>query len=311
MSFKDLKKSRKSQFEKLAKYAEDSSSGKTERTRDERYWNLNVDRAQNGSAIIRFLPAPEGEDVPFVRYWDHAFKGPGGWYIENSLTTLGQEDPASELNRDTWAQGTDDAKAVVRGTSGAPGRKRRLHFIANIYVIKDPANPENEGKVFLWDFGKKLYDKINAVMHPEFEDEQPLNPFDLWEGANFRLRAREVDGYRNYDKSDFDKPSPLFDTDAELEAVYNNEYSLQAEIAPNKFKSYDELAERLNRVLGKAKGKVAAEDDEDDEEPAARAWTPPVKEGKAASQRVAKPAPGDDDDDEDGSLDFFRKLADS
>lgn len=299
MSFKDLKKSRQSQFEKLTKYVESSSSSSGNNV-DNRFWKLKVDEAGNGSAIIRFLPPPEGEDVPFVQYWDHAFQGPGGWYIKNSLTTLGRPDPVSELNSHLWNEvGTEAAKDLVRK------RKRRLHYVSNIYVVKDPAAPENEGKVFLYRYGKKIYDMILDAMHPQFDDETPFNPFDFWEGANFRLRARNVGGYRNYDKSEFDSSTPLFKSDEELEAVWNSQHSLQAEISADKFDSYENLKKLLHRVLNTSTD--APESAEDEEEiPTQRAWTPPVDEAKSAPSDDKLPFDPDDDDE---ALNFFNSIA--
>lgn len=187
----------------LLNAAEKLGSNNKKSNADERFWKPTVDKSQNGSAIIRFLPAPANEDVPFVRYWDHGFQGPGGWYIEKSLTTIGQDDPVSEYNSKLWNSGRDEDKETARK------QKRRLHYISNVLVIKDPGNPDNEGKVFLYEYGKKIFDMINSSMHPEFEDEEAVNPFDLWEGSNFRLRIRQVEGYRNYDKSSFDEPTAL------------------------------------------------------------------------------------------------------
>ena len=295
-SFAQLKQSRKSQFDKLAKAAEQVSSN-ARPGGDDRFWKPTVDSAGNGSAIIRFLPAPSGEDVPFVRYWDHGFQGPGGWYIEKSLTTLGGDDPVSEYNSKLWNSGIDSDKDVARK------QKRRLHYVANIYVIKDPGNPSNEGKVFLYEFGKKIFDKINDSMHPEFEDEDAVNPFDFWEGANFRLRIRQVEGYRNYDKSDFDTPSALFDDDEELERVWQSQHGLAELVAPDKFKSYAELEARLARVLGH-NPLVASEARQEVEEEAP--WQPPATEAKSPVSNDKASVSFDDDDE---SLEFFKNLA--
>jgi hypothetical protein len=293
-SFAQLKKSRSSQFDKLTEEAKKlSGNTPTKSGADDRFWKPVVDKSGNGSAIIRFLPAPQGEDVPFVRLWDHGFQGPGGWYIENSLTTLGQDDPVSEYNSRLWNSGNDKDKEIARK------QKRRLHYISNIYVLKDPANPENEGKVFLFKYGKKIFDMLNSAMHPEFEDENAINPFDLWEGANFRLRMRNVEGYRNYDKSSFDEPSvPMVDED-ELEKIWLSEYALQEFLDPKNFKSYEELSAKLTRVLGAPGGSQtsSAEDIPEVE------YTAPVAESKSA----ASSTPSFDDDDD--SLQFFKQLA--
>lgn len=298
MSFSNLKRSRKSAFEQLTKAVETATKSNT-RSADERFWKPTVDASGNGSAIIRFLPPAEGEDVPFVRYWDHGFQGPGGWYIEKSLTTIGQDDPVSEMNGQLWATGVKANRELV-----SRDRKRRLHYVSNIYVIKDPANPSNEGKVFLYEYGKKIFDKINDLMHPEFEDETAVNPFDLWEGADFRLRIRKYEGYRNYDKSEFDSPSELLDGDDEkLEKVYNQLFELQEFVDPKNFKSYAELEARLARVLGPAGSAAAAHAADGDEQ--APAWSPPAAEAKESEQ-----APWDaGSDDEDGDLKYFQDLA--
>jgi hypothetical protein len=245
MSFADLKKQSKlgSLTAKLVKEVEKmnnngSSSG------DDRLWKLDVDKSGNGYAVIRFLPAPNGEDLPFVKLYSHAFQGPGGWYIENSLTTLGQKDPVSEYNTMLWNNGTDAGKEAARK------QKRKLTYIANIYVVKDPANPENEGKVFLYKFGKKIFDKLTAAMQPEFEDEEAIDPFDFWGGANFKLKAKNVAGYRNYDSSEFARPDALLDDDDAMEAVWKKEYSLAELVAADQFKDYDALKKRLDYVLG-------------------------------------------------------------
>jgi len=217
------------------------------RRSDERFWSPSVDKSGNGYAVIRFLPAPLEEDVPFVRTFDHGFQGPGGWYIENSLTTIGQSDPCSEYNTRLWGSSTDD-KGPER--EQARKQKRRQHFLSNIYVVNDPANPDNEGKVFLFKYGKKIFTKLTEAMEPNFEDEEPINPFDLWTGANFKLKIQHKDGFRNYDRSEFDKVSPLFSSDEKMEAIWKSEYSLQEFLKPENFKSYEELKEKLYRVLG-------------------------------------------------------------
>jgi len=295
-SFAQLKQSRASQFDKLAKAAEQvQGGGQQKQGADERFWKPTVDTAGNGSAIIRFLPPPQGEDVPFVRYWDHGFQGPGGWYIEKSLTSIGEQDPVSEYNSKLWNSGIEADKEVARK------QKRRLHYISNIYVISDPGNPANEGKVFLYEYGKKIFDKINDLMHPQFEDEDAVNPFDLWEGSNFRLRIRQVEGYRNYDKSAFDTPSSLLADDEELEKVWNSQHGLAEFVEPKNFKSYEELAAKLQRVLGSVTPASTAESVEEE----APAWTPPTADAKPVVEQAASTSFDDDDE----SLDFFRKLA--
>ena len=211
---------------------------------DERLWKPEVDKSGNGYAVIRFLPAVKGEDLPWAKVWNHAFQGPTGqWYIENSLTTIGQKDPVSEMNTAYWNSGVESDKEIARK------QKRKQQYFANIYVVSDPKHPENEGKVFLYRFGKKIFDKCMEAMQPAFEDETPLNPFDFWEGANFKLKIRKVDGYWNYDKSEFAAPSALLDDDDALEEVWGKQYSLEEFTAPTNFKSYDELKTRLDTVL--------------------------------------------------------------
>jgi len=243
MSFANLKKQSKlgSLTAKLVKEVEkmNNTGGST----DDRLWKLDVDKGGNGYAIIRFLPAPNGEDLPFVKLYSHAFQGPGGWYIENSLTTLGQKDPVSEYNTELWNNGTDAGKETARK------QKRKLTYISNIYVVKDPANPENEGKVFLFKYGKKIFDKLTAAMQPEFEDEEAIDPFDFWQGANFKLKAKNVAGFRNYDSSEFAAVSPLLEDDDALEGLWKKQYSLAEIVATDQFKTYDELKKRLENVL--------------------------------------------------------------
>ena len=244
MSFKDLKKQSKlgSLTAKLVKEVEKMNNNGA--SGDERTWKLDVDKSGNGYAVIRFLPAPEGEDLPFVKLYSHAFQGPGGWYIENSLTTLGQKDPVSEYNTQLWNNGTDAGKETARK------QKRKLTYMSNIYVVKDPANPENEGKVFLFKYGKKIFDKLTAAMQPEFEDEEAIDPFDFWQGANFKLKAKNVAGYRNYDSSEFAAVSPLLDDDDALEALWKKQFSLAEIVSTDQFKTYEDLKKRLEYVLG-------------------------------------------------------------
>jgi len=301
-SFAQLKKSRSSQFEKLANAVEKASSNTQQKSSgDDRFWKPTIDKAGNGSAIIRFLPAPPGEDVPFARYWDHGFQGPGGWYIEKSLTTLGQDDPVSEYNSKLWNSGIEANKEIARK------QKRRLHHVSNILVVSDPGNPDNEGKVFLYEYGKKIFDKLNDMMHPQFDDEDPINPFDMWEGANFRLRIRNVEGYRNYDKSAFDSPSAISNDDEELESIWNTQHSLTEFTDPSNFKSYADLQQRLAKVLGETSPNTTAETETADDVQAA--WTPPAE---TAPEPAVAESPSDNVvnfEDEDESLDFFKKLA--
>ena len=284
--FSALKRNRNA-FDSLKKAMETPSSTAEAGSKDDtRFWQPEVDKAGNGMAIIRFLPAPaaDGDDaLPWVRVFNHGFQGPGGWYIENSLTTLNQKDPVSEYNSILWNSGIEANKEIARK------QKRRLTYISNILVVSDPKNPENEGQIKLYKYGKKIFDKISEAMNPEFADETPLNPFDFWEGANFKIKIRQVEGYRNYDKSEFDSITPVDGDDAALEAIWKKEYSLKEFLEPKQFKSYDTLKAKLDKVLGLdgvAPVKTKAED---------TILTP------------AKSAPSLNENDEE--LDYFRSLA--
>ena len=313
MSFKDLKKqsSLGALTQKLVKEVEKMNTAGS--SGDDRYWKLECDKAQNGSAMIRFLPAPDGEDMPFVKLYSHAFQGKGGWYIENSLTTLNQKDPVSEYNSELWNNGTDAGKEQARK------QKRKLTYIANILVVKDPANPQNEGGVFLYKFGKKIFDKLMSAMQPEFEDEEAINPFDFWEGASFKLKAKNVDGYRNYDSSDFGKVEALLggDDDA-LEALWRKEESLSALVAPDQFKDYEVLKKRFNQVLGMGapSSRPAAQEDSGDEdiEEQLRSARPAFRNEEAAYSEPELPStsslPEPVSTDEDDALSYFQALAD-
>ena len=293
MSFANLKKQSKlgSLTAKLVKEVEKLN---TNGGSDDRLWKLDVDKSGNGYAVIRFLPAPNGEDLPFVKLYSHAFQGTGGWYIENSLTTLGQKDPVSEFNTTLWNNGTDAGKETARK------QKRKLTYISNIYVVKDPANPENEGKVFLYKYGKKIFDKLTAAMQPEFEDEEAIDPFDFWQGANFKLKAKNVAGYRNYDSSEFTAQSPVLDDDDALEGLWKKEYSLAELVAADQFKSYEELKKRLAYVLG---NKPVRNDESFEDE----------SEGRGSAEQVVAaataPTPTPAASEEDDALSYFAKLA--
>ena len=305
MSFADLKKQSKlgNLTAKLVKEVEkmNTSSGSS----DDRIWKLDVDKSGNGYAVIRFLPAPNGEDLPFVKLYSHAFQGPGGWYIENSLTTLGQKDPVSELNSELWNNGTDAGKELARK------QKRKLTYVSNIYVVKDPANPANEGKVFLFKYGKKIFDKLTAAMQPEFEDEEAIDPFDFWQGANFKLKAKNVAGYRNYDSSEFAAAAPLLDDDDAMEAIWKKQYSLAEFVAVDQFKSYDELKKRLDYVLG-TKGTPRYQDPEDLDEDNTRGSVKDLDDDLREELSNLKPtrrAAAVEEDEDDDALSYFARLA--
>ena len=299
MSFKDLKKqsSLGSLTQKLVKEVEKMNT--TSGGADERLWKPEVDKTGNGYAVLRFLPAPEGEEIPWVKLYSHAFQGPGGWYIENSLTTVGKKDPVSDHNRELWNSGNESDKDVVRR------QKRKLSYYANVYVVKDPTNPQNEGGVFLYKFGKKIFDKLMEAMQPEFEDESPINPFDFWQGANFKLKIKKKDGYWNYDSSEFDKVSPLLEDDDALEALWKKEYSLQALVAADQFKSYDDLEKRLKYVLGqKSSTRRVFDESLEDESEGRGTFTPDFKSKAPVAAPVASAS-----QDEDDALSYFQKLA--
>jgi hypothetical protein len=305
MSFDALKKNRSSSLDKLNSQLDKMTTKSYSDPNEGKFWKPTRDKAGNGFAIIRFLPAAAGEEMPFVRIWDHGFQGPTGlWYIENSLTTINQDDPVSEYNSKLWNSGIDSDKDQARK------QKRRLKYVANIQVIKDGANPENDGKVFMYQFGKKIFDKLNDLMNPQFEDETPVNPFDLWEGANFRLKIRQFEGYPNYDKSEFDSPSALSDDDAELERIYNQEHSLQDLIDPKNFKSYSELKAKLYRVLAmdeEPSTPSMATDDSDDLDLSNMGNTQAA--APAPSAPAAEPATSMSMDDDDDDLSIFKELA--
>ena len=282
--FSSLKRNRNS-FDKLTKAIESINTPAEGSKEDDRFWQPEVDKAGNGMAVIRFLPAPavDGDDaLPWVRVFNHGFQGPGGWYIENSLTTLNQKDPVSEYNSVLWNSGIEANKEIARK------QKRRLTYIANVLIVSDPKNPENEGQIKLYKFGKKIFDKLTEAMNPQFEDEKAINPFDFWNGANFKIKIRQVEGYRNYDKSEFESPSALFDgDDAKLEALWKKEYSLKEFLDPKHFKSYDVLKAKLDKVLGLD-------------------GAAPVSKTKAVDDGFVPKTSPDLDDEE---LDYFKSLA--
>jgi hypothetical protein len=295
MSFANLKRNRNSISDLVAAAGAGDAPKEKNSYVDERMWKPSVDKAGNGYAVVRFLPTPEGCELPWVRYWDHGFKGPTGqWYIEKSLTSIGQQDPVGEMNSRLWNSGREEDKETARK------QKRRLHYVSNIYVVSDPANPQNEGKVFMFVYGKKIYDKIMDVMQPQFADEDPINPFDFWDGADFKLKIRNVEGYRNYDKSEFASPAPLSQDDDELEAIYKQLHDLNEFTDPKKYKSYDELAARLALVLGESRQMTTQQQVtlENVAEPA------PVRSAPEPSYTSAVA-----DDDEDDTMSYFAKLA--
>ena len=291
MDFETLKSS-SSNFDKLTKALESNLNPEDQSNKnkyqDDRFWKPELDKTGNGYAVIRFLPAVEGEELPWQRVWSHAFQDKGGWYIENSLTTLNQKDPVSEENTRLWNTGVDSDKEIARK------RKRKLSYYSNILVVSDPKHPENEGKVFLFKFGKKIFDKITEAMQPAFEDEAAINPFDFWKGANFKLKIRKVDGYWNYDKSEFETPTDVATDDNAIKEIWAKQYALKPFLAADNFKTYDELKEKLNRVLAGAR-KTETVDNAD---------LPPQSNGSAKSINNSVDASDDDD-----TMSYFSKLA--
>ena len=300
MSFADLKKQSRagSLTERLMKKVEklnEKGGGQT----DDRLWKPAVDKAGNGFAVIRFLPAHANCDLPWAQVWSHAFQGPGGWYIENSLTTIGKDDPVGELNRSLWNSGNDSDKEIARK------QKRKLSYYSNIYVVKDPVNPENEGKTFIYKFGKKIFDKLTSAMQPEFDDDEPINPFDFWQGANFKLKIKQVAGFWNYDSSEFAAVGPLLSDDKQLETIYDNLYDLSEFTAADQFKSYDDLKKRLNSVLG-AKQQLRVPDPETVDE---ELGNDSANDEELSKLAAAATGGGSSDPDEDDALSYFQKLA--
>ena len=294
MDFESLKKS-SSNFDAITKALETKMTPENQQSnnkyQDDRLWKPELDKTGNGYAVLRFLPASNGEEMPWQRVWTHAFQDKGGWFIENSLTTLNQKDPVSEENTRLWNTGIDSDKDIARK------RKRKLSYYANIYVVSDPKHPENEGQVKLYKFGKKIFDKITEAMQPAFEDEQAINPFDFWKGANFKLKIRKVDGYWNYDKSEFEGVTPLKESDDEIKAIWEKQYPLKPFVDPSNFKTYDELKEKLNRVITGTQS-TATVDSVD---------LPPQTTTAVEMPKVSESAPVSDDDD---TLSYFSKLAD-
>ena len=260
---------------------------------DERLWKPELDKSGNGYSVIRFLPSPEGEDLPWAKVWNHAFQGPTGqWYIENSLTTIGQKDPVSEYNSKLWNSGVESDKEIARK------QKRKLQYFSNILVVSDPKHPENEGRVFLFRYGKKIFDKMMEAMQPAFEDESPINPFDFWEGADFKLKIRKVDGFWNYDKSEFAAASPIADDESKIETIWKSQYSLAEKLDASNFKSYDELSTRFHAVIS-GTTTVGNVSEQLEDEPIAT----PVVDTKPVESPVSSK------EEEDETMDYFSKLA--
>ncbi len=296
-SFASLKKNRKTDLEKLNREVEKINNPQNNFNReDDRFWKAELDKSGSGYAVIRFLPAPTGEDMPYVRVFNHGFQGPGGWYIENSLTTIGQKDPLAEYNSSLWNSGIEANKEIARK------QKRRLTYFSNIYVVEDKANPQNEGKVCLFRYGKKIFDKVSSMSNPEFEDETPTDVYSFWEGANFKLKIRKVDGFSNYDKSEFITPAPLLEDDSEMERVWSEEHSLEEFVKEGNFKTYDDLKARLDIVLGNVQtAAMSAPSTINHDEP-------PFEGGVSI---LTNPSKTEGEVTNDENLDYFKKLAEA
>jgi len=304
--FSSLKKNSQSAIDRLSKEMTKVSDKKN--YDDDRFWSLERDKAGNGYAVVRFLPPVDGEDIPWVRVFSHGFQGKGGWMIENCPTTVGKKCPVCEANNELWNSGLESNKGIARD------RKRKLSYIANILVVNDPANRDNEGKMFLYKFGKKIFDKLQEAMNPTSPDETKFNPFDLWQGANFKLKAHLESGYVSYEKSGFQTPSEVFDgDDKRLEALWKSEHALQPFVAADQFKSYEELKGRMDQVLkgGAVEGAAtrAEEAEPDDFRSKMKSKPAPVAEETPAKKAPAKAAKTDDDEGEDAFA-YFKKLAD-
>ena len=288
-----LKKSR-SNFDTLTKQLEKTIEQPNKKSyQDSRFWKPELDKSGNGYAVFRFLPAIEGEDMPWVKLWNHAFQGPGGqWYIENSLTTLTKKDPVSVENTRLWNTGIESDKDIARK------RKRKLSYYSNIHMVSDPKHPENDGKVFLFKYGKKIFDKITEAMSPQFEDEKAINPFDFWEGSNFKIKIRKVDGFWNYDKSEFEPISKLKASDEEIDKIWKSQHALKPFNDPSNFKPYDELKEKLNKVLTGTRSTESVEDID----------LPPVR-NDMPNTSIKAVEKGGTSTDSDESLSYFSKLA--
>ena len=298
-NFAELKRKSQSNFDFLQKELQKSTNANS--SGDERLWKPALDASGNGYAVIRFLPAPEGESLPWAKLYNHAFQGPGGWLIDNCPTTKGEQCPVCAANNKLWNSGVESDKEIARQ------RKRKLSYYSNIYVVKDSANPDNEGKVFLYKYGKKIHDKVLAAMQPEFDDETPVNPFDLWEGANFKLKIRTIGGYWNYDASEFAAPSALSADDDEMEQLWKQAYSLEAFTAPSEFKEYDAVENRLNAVLGLSAPRPVQQAQEEEEQDPAPIGGFNDSDITVSSERQPYSVTTDTDDDD--ALSYFQKLA--
>ena len=293
-NFAELKRKSQSNFDFLQKELQKSTNANS--SGDDRLWKPALDASGNGYAVIRFLPAPEGESLPWAKLYNHAFQGPGGWLIDNCPTTKGEQCPVCAANNKLWNSGVESDKEIARQ------RKRKLSYYSNIYVIKDSANPENEGKVFLYKYGKKIHDKVLAAMQPEFDDETPVNPFDLWEGANFKLKIRTIGGYWNYDASEFAAPSALSADDDEMEQLWKQAHSLEAFTTADQFKSYEEIESRMSAVLGMSRPAQQVQYEEE-EEPT------PVGGFNAPDITPSAPSVSTNETDDDDALSYFQRLA--
>jgi hypothetical protein len=303
MSFANLKRSSKANFKSLADKMTQESKGSS--FSDDRIWTPDIDKSGSGFAIIRFLPEADGEDFPYVKTYTHGFKQGNKWFIENCPTTIGNPCPVCEANSELWNTEIKENQEIVRR------RKRSLRYMSNIIVLSDSKRPENEGRVFLFSYGQKIFDKLMSAIKPEFDDEEPFNPFDLWGGAPFKLKIRQVEGFRNYDKSEFGDRGPLFDDDDAMAKVWESQYKLKEFLAPARFNPYEEIKKRFNAFIKGGTYTTPTPQNEGDQNEDTPPWEPPAQEPRRQAARkdpapASEAAASDDDDD----FKMFRSLID-
>jgi hypothetical protein len=306
MDINTLRKQRQSSFSKLSAEFEKTVNPQSESKsyKDDRFWKPEPDKAGNASATIRFLNTTDGDELPWVKIFTHGFQGPTGkWYIENSLTTIGENDPVGELNMRLWNSGSDADKETARK------QKRKLSYVANVLIISDPKHPENEGQIKLFKFGKKIFDKIMDKARPTFDDEEPVNVFDYWEGADFKLKMIKVEGYPNYDKSTFAASAPVAKSDEDILDIAKRQHQLREFNDRKNFKTYEELARKLVSVLdgssSQTKSAAHLADDSAEEEVPRQ-----VAVDKKPAVKIAKATASEKSDlDDDDAMSYFKKMA--
>lgn len=298
----DLRKLRTSNLDSIANALKKTTFEKED---DSSFFKLEKDKAGNGSAVLRFLPKHPDDDLPFVSIYSHAFQNPTNkrWYIENSRTTINEADPVAELNSKLWSTGLESDKEVARR------QRRKLTYIANVLVVHNPANPALEGQVMQFKFGKKIFEKLaDATKKSEFPDDPPpFDPFDPFGGANFKLRQREVEGYPNYDKSEFAGVSPISEDEDKLLEVLNKIQPLKPLVDASKFKSYDDLKKKLDSVLNANQAGAAPSAQEVIENVSSKP-TAAKPAGKVAEAPAPKSKAADIEDTDDIE-DYFKNLA--